>query len=280
MGKTLPALAVSLLLLCTSCYKDQYGLPTKKVIAPNDLVETGPDTLMGITTKVNDIINGYYVGLPAHYKQTTKAYPTIFFLHGAGQYGNGSVDLADVLNEGIPNLLDSRTFPPNFIVNGKNYSFIILAPQFEGPPSDEQIASFIEFAQKNYRLDSSRLYLAGFSLGGRLTAEFATVYTSKLAAVIPMAGSLTYDYDSRGKVIADGKLPVWSFHNDSDQLISSEESKDFTSGINSHNPAIPAKLTLFPPFGILNHDCWTKATDPNFRENGMNIYEWMLQYKR
>jgi len=44
--------------------------------------------------------------------------------------------------------------------------------------------------------------------------------------------------------------------------------------------AVPAKYTELLPFGDNGHDAWTKATDPDYRENGMNIYEWMLQYHR
>jgi len=36
-------------------------------------------------------------------------------------------------------------------------------------------------------------------------------------------------------------------------------------------------MTLWPTGG---HDAWTQASDPEYREEGMNIYEWMLQYKR
>ena len=38
-----------------------------------------------------------------------------------------------------------------------------------------------------------------------------------------------------------------------------------------------AKLTLWPTGG---HDAWTKATSPSYKENGMNMYEWMLQYHK
>jgi hypothetical protein len=47
--------------------------------------------------------------------------------------------------------------------------------------------------------------------------------------------------------------------------------------INENNPYIRAKLTMF---NANVHDSWTKATDPSYKENGMNIYEWMLCYKK
>jgi hypothetical protein len=42
-------------------------------------------------------------------------------------------------------------------------------------------------------------------------------------------------------------------------------------------PNPPAKKTIFPGSG---HDAWTQTYWQEWRENGMNIYEWMLQYQR
>ncbi|MGZ5285646.1 MAG: PKD domain-containing protein, partial [Flavisolibacter sp.] len=38
-----------------------------------------------------------------------------------------------------------------------------------------------------------------------------------------------------------------------------------------------AKKTIFVS---TSHDAWSITYDPNYRENGMNVYEWMLQYER
>jgi len=54
--------------------------------------------------------------------------------------------------------------------------------------------------------------------------------------------------------------------------------RHFVSLINSFSPAITAKYTEFLPYGLWNHDAWTKATDPAFKEDGINIYAWMLPY--
>jgi hypothetical protein len=50
--------------------------------------------------------------------------------------------------------------------------------------------------------------------------------------------------------------------------------------LDSFHPAIPPRLTEFEPMGLLGHDAWTRATDPHYRENNKNIYEWMLSYHR
>jgi hypothetical protein len=70
---------------------------------------------------------------------------------------------------------------------------------------------------------------------------------------------------------------VWAFHSEDDPQINVTMAKAFTSKINSFKPDIPAKLTVWPTGG---HDAWTRAIEPMYKENGMNIYEWMLQYHR
>lgn len=259
--------------LLISCKKEEVNI--------NELVETTPHVLKANFIQVNNSVRGFYSALPAHYEQTSKSYPLIVFLHGGGQTGNGDADLPKLLSEGIPELLRDKLFPPNVHVNGKNYSFIVLAPQFNELPKNPEILSFIEYAKQHYRIDAARIYVSGLSAGGVATSNFGAEYPSLLAAIVPMSGvSLWFDLEVKAKSIADGKLPVWAFHNNQDQSISIEEVKQFLKLINDNHPAIPPKFTQFLPFGLLNHDAWTRATDPSFREDGMNIYEWMLQYSR
>ncbi len=256
-----------------ACKKD-----AKQVVAPNDIVETQPAIQKPVTVKIIDAIGGFYEALPVHYNETTKSYPLLIFIPGAGQFGNGALDLPFVLNDGVAELLDEKKFPPNFKVNGKNFSMIVLSPQFSYIPSNYDIAVFIDYAIKNYRIDKSRIYMSGLSLGGFVTSDFAAENTSIIAAAVPIAGVLTSgNVIERCEKIAVGKLPIWVFHNTDDPTITSTNSEKFVSLINSDNPFIPAKLTLFK---AAIHDAWTQAINPAYKENNMNIYEWMLQYSR
>ncbi|MEO6000337.1 MAG: dienelactone hydrolase family protein [Chitinophagaceae bacterium] len=259
--------------LLTSCKKDM-----KPTADPNSLVETQPAIQKPITVKVNGAIGGYYSALPVHYNETTKSYPLLIFIPGSGQFGNGALDLPAILNDGVAQILDEKKFPPNFTVNGKNFSMIVLTPQFSHYPANDEIASFIEYARKNYRIDATRIYISGLSMGGFVTSAFASEYASLVAAAVPISGVLTSgDLTARCLRIAQGKLAVWVFHNTEDPTINSSDSMDFVSMINNDHPSIPAKLTLFK---ASVHDAWTKAIDPAFKENKMNIYEWMLQYSK
>ncbi|MGC1240651.1 MAG: prolyl oligopeptidase family serine peptidase [Chryseosolibacter sp.] len=244
-------------------------------------IETEPPILNANFFLVNEVVGGYYSGLPAHYHETSRQYPTIIFIHGAGQHGDGDGQLHHVLNEAIPELLQQKRFPASFTVHGSNYSFIILAPQFSIPPTDTQVLSFINYAKDTYRIDTARIFLVGFSEGGTTASDVAAAHPGLFAALVAIAGvSKSGDVESKCKSIADNHLPVWLFHNDMDQLMDVNLTRNFASLINSFHPPIPPKYTEFLPYGLWNHDAWTKATDPAFKENGMNIYEWMLQYRR
>lgn len=251
-------------------------------VAPELDYEVAPATLIPVTENVNGAIGGYYVGLPAKYHSANKKYPLLFFLHGGGQFGNGEIDLPLLLNEGIPELLDEKIFPPDFYVNGEHFSFVVFAPQFRRQPALEEVRSMISYVLENYRTDSTRIYMTGMSNGGRITCNLAAAYPSLLAAIVPMSGVPdTTGLQQKASIIAGSNLPVWIFHNYSDELIDIRIPEAFVQSIASHHTQVQPRLTKFTePMGLLGHDAWTKATSPNYKEDNKNIYEWMLSYYR
>jgi len=243
------------------------------------LFETKPANLIPFTREVNENVGGYYMGIPVRYDSTDKLYPLLLFIPGAGQFGNGGIDLPKLLKEGPIQLLEEKIFPPNFKVNDQNFSFLIAAPQFRNYPGTGHLKSFIDDIKKRYRVDTTRIYIAGLSIGGRMTCDFAAEYPTELAAIVPMAGvsSNSTDLAEKTRKIAAANLPVWVFHNEDDFIFKISEPITFVSKLNSFLPQTRAKLTTWPTGG---HDAWSKASDPKFTENNLNIYEWMLQYKR
>ena len=261
-------------LFITACKKDKIKGP----VPADDYIETVPAVQTGIGVKINDAIGGFYAALPSYYNQTTKNYPLLVSLHGAGQSGNGNTQLPFLANDGVAKVIAEKRFPPNFVVNGKNYSFIVLTPQFSKYPGVTEVESFIQYAKKKYRIDASRIYMTGLSMGGYVSSDMGAAYPKELAAVVPMAGvSESGDLKAKSAAIAKNNLPVWYFNNNNDPSVPVSNVTHFVSLINANSPAIKPKTTIFDGNG---HDCWTKGTDPNYKEDGMNIYEWMLQYKR
>lgn len=255
----------------------------QKQINNNSFIETEPPILQANELRVNNVIGGFYSALPSHYRYSNKDYPLLVFLHGAGQIGNGSTDLPLILHEGVPELLSNKEFPPSFKVKGQNFSFIILAPQFSSFPSTEEVESFVVYARNKYRVDKRRIYFSGLSMGGIVTSDMGAQYTSQLAAIVPISGVSSFaDSAVYGKCknVAVGNLPVWVFQNDSDLVANVNSARNYVSLIMTFHPAIIPKYTQFLPWGLNNHDAWTRATNPHYKEDNMNMYEWMLQYTR
>ena len=242
------------------------------------MIENAPPVLTKMRTKVNAVFGGYFESLPFLYGQTKKNYPLLVWIHGLGQRGNGNSDIDLLGIDGIGKLLVNGSFAPVFNVNGQYFSFIVLSPQYYNTPTTDDVMSFIDYAKKNYRIDTARIYLAGLSVGGILVSETAAKYPGALAAVAPMAGVMeSGDISAKCRKIADADLPVWVFHNENDPTVPVYFPRYVVSTINNFTPPIRARLTLFNEPG---HDAWSKALNAGYRENGMNVYEWMLQYHR
>lgn len=269
-------LAACFVTILLSCSKKNGGeempAPPKPTPAPLTMQQKP------FTANIGNNIGGYYVAKPSNYDSTTTRYPLIIFLTGAGQYGNGSIDLPSLLNDGPAQLIDEKKFPASFTVNGQTFSFIVFTPQFKNIASVLNVKECIAFAKTAYRIDTTRIYLSGLSVGGELAANTGADIPLQLAAIVPLAGvSQDYATSNKCQVLATNNLPVWAFHSQDDPIYLIATATGFVNKINSFNPAIRSKITVWPSGG---HDAWTRAIEPAYKEGGMNIYEWMLQYKR
>ena len=247
------------------------------------LEETAPPVLTPVTYDLSAHIKGYYKSLPARYNESNEKYPVIIYFHGGGQYGNGSTELPMVLEEGIPKLINENRFPPSFTVGDEKFSFIVFAPQFTEKIFNSEVQQLVTFVKDSFRVDLSRIYLAGLSLGSRVLSDYAAYRPTELAAITAMAGAPQIDdeLDAKCAAMVNAKLPVWQFHNRDDSAWYYSEARRYMEVFNSLDPVIPPRFTTFEVgTARLHHDCWTKGTDPNYREDGKNIYEWMLQFTR
>lgn len=226
--------------------------------------------------------NGFYEYLPKGYESGTQTYPVIIFMHGIGEIGNGSsAALPAVLRNGTPKQIAQGIFPDSFVVNGQSFKFIVISPQFTQIPWGLDIDNIITYAIRNYRVDPTRVYLTGLSMGGGIVWDYASYsadYASRVAAIVPIAGASTPN-SYKCNVLAASNVPVWATHNIGDPTVTVTNTTGYVLGMNTNLP-LPnplAKQTLFVGTG---HDAWTQTYNFSFTENGMNVYQWMLQYKR
>jgi len=223
---------------------------------------------------------GLYESLPDDYNTTNTSYPVILFIHGIGELGNGTTDLPLVLRNGPPKLIAQGIFPTSFTVNNQTFKFIVISPQFKKWPKPADINDLINFIISNYRADASRIYLTGLSMGGGAVWDYVSnnaTYASRIAAILPVSGATKATF-AKADIIAAANLPVWATHNLNDPTVGSGTTKNFVAYINAHlpTPNPEAQATLFNAGG---HDAWTQTYDPNWKTNGLNVFEWMLQHQ-
>ena len=233
-------------------------------------------------TVVSNNLKAFYEYLPAGYPAAGLKYPLLIFLHGAGETGQGtSTSLPLVLRHGPPKLINNGTFPASFTVNGQTRRFIVLSPQFVGWPGVGDINSLINLAMQQYAVDPNRIYLTGLSMGGGAVwdyAGFSPVFSNRIAAIIPICGANGPNQASANNM-ASANIAIWATHNNGDGTVSVANTNSYISLINSApTPPNPlARKTIFPVNG---HDAWSTTYNPTYKENGLNVYEWMLQYSR
>jgi endoglucanase len=225
--------------------------------------------------------NGYYEYLPEGYNSSNESYPLILFVHGVGECGDGSPgSLPKVLQNGPPRLIQDGGFPKSFTVNGQTHKFIVISPQFVGWPGPADLDNVINYLVQNYRVNTSRIYLTGLSMGGGCVWEYAganNTFAQRVAAIVPTCGASWPD-QQRARVMASNNVPIWATHNDGDNTVTSWYTHEYINLINaSPAPSPMAKKTIFSAGG---HDSWSTTYSPWFKENNMNVYEWMLQYTR
>ena len=226
---------------------------------------------------------GYYEYLPQGYDPASnKTYPLLLCFGGYGENGDGSAaELPSVIsvwgttgwqiNQGI--------FPTSFTVNGQPQKFVILFPQFTGVANPQSINDLIDYAILHYRVDVTRIYMTGLSLGGGLIWDYAGYsipYANRVAAIVPVCGGSYADH-MKAETIAAGNVAVWATHNDGDPTVPVDTTTiDYVNWINaSSSPPNPlAKMTIF-------HDNAHNAWDSTYSlAYGLHVYEWMLQFRR
>jgi predicted peptidase len=289
-GKWPFALAIIIISLAffSACRKHYKGQPEpgndptpgNDSIPGNDTVPVpGPPKYnqIAIHHSINSNVGGFYEALPPAYDSTDKKYPLLLFLHGGGELGDGNGQLPLILKNSVTRRLAEKTFPVSFTVNGEEFSFIVISPQFRQWPVVKDVHDILSYAVNTYRVDTTRIYLSGLSMGGGATWQYAgSAYGRSIAAIVPICGASWAD-SAVAKRIATNNVPGWAFHNIDDDAVTVNSTKRYVSIINAQHPVHPIRMTLWPVGG---HDAWTQASDPDYREDGKNMYEWMLQFKR
>lgn len=225
---------------------------------------------------------GYYLYTPGGYRQTGPKYPLLIFLHGSGEQGNSATNPADldkILVHGPPKLIKSKQWNP------KTPMVVASLQCHDGWWNAGKVKAVTEFLMKTYAIDTTRIYMTGLSMGGFGTWDVIGIYGkgSHVTAALPISGSGT---PSTSRIAKASKIPVWAFHGSKDTQVPPDFDKQMYTSINALNPPVRMKLTLYPEVA---HNAWTrtydnsakgKPVDPRYNPFDMNVYDWLLQYKK
>lgn len=217
----------------------------------------------------------YRILYPDHYDQTKK-YPLILFLHGGGERGK---DNEKQLINGVKLFLDSAI--------RKEFPAIVIAPQC---PQDSYWAS-VKFERTKYpldldfnykyeitkglrlamaltqqiikeeKVDKSKIYITGLSMGGMGSLEAVYRYPNLFAAAAVVCGGGDVKAYSKKQT----KTAFWLYHGDADSVIPVKHSQEMFERLKS----LKADANYTEYAGV-NHNSWDNAYAPPA------FVEWMF----
>ncbi|MEO1012913.1 MAG: prolyl oligopeptidase family serine peptidase [Bacteroidota bacterium] len=198
----------------------------------------------------------YYLYYPKGYESEPNAdFPLLLFLHGGGESGDS---LKTIKKNG----------PPKLIVEGKEFPFLILAPQ--NPYRKKwwnvrAVNQLLDSVIRQNRVDPHRIYLTGLSRGGSAAWEMAVQYPDKFAALAVVCGMAPVPYASW----INKELPIWVFHGEEDKSIPFSESEEMVRALKQMGYNV--RFTNYPGVG---HNSWVQAYTTE------ELYTWFMEQEQ
>ena len=161
-----------------------------------------------IHKELNTVGYNFWLYTPNDYEPNGHTLPLVIFLHGASLCGN---NIQKVRRYGVLDAIDK----------GKIIPTLVVAPQNPGGAwNAHKLNELLEWAKRNYKVDTTRVYVLGMSLGGYGTIDFVGAYPEKIAAAMALCGGC-----SLRDVSPLGKVPLWIMHGTADRAVSVKQSQ-------------------------------------------------------
>ncbi|KGO89579.1 carboxylesterase family protein [Flavobacterium suncheonense] len=216
------------------------------------LILVSTTTFGQLKTIVGQTDYPFWINVPEAEK--TEKQPVLIFLHGRSLSGT---DLNRVKRYGVLRAME----------RGRKIPGIVVAPQLaSGSWNPDKVLQLLEYVQKNYNTDVSRVYVCGMSLGSYGTLHFAGKHADKITAAVAICG---------GGNVADGcklaSLPLWIQHGDKDFIVRLSESKKVVDAIKKCKPDADVTFTVIPGGNHSN-------VERLFHEDA--LYDWLFRQKK
>lgn len=222
----------------------------------------------------------YRVYYPSSYKRTKKTFPLLFFMHGYGECGTENEKQIRVLTKEnrlldmIVERDDCIIVAPQCPADPAKYNWVPINKVWstgsrelsEFPTVTFEAAAELLFSFVNSgRVDKSRVYLGGISMGGYAAWEMLTRYPDIFAAAVPVCGS---GIPSKADRLVN--IPIWAFHGLEDGTVPPKGTKDMENAIKEAG-GTKMKATFFEGVG---HNVWPNA----YATPG--LVDWLMSQKK
>ena len=215
MKKALSLIIAVVMLMCS--FGIAVSAQTDTVTVADGIDALTAQFVQGEGPKTNGYAIDYHYFSPVKEDDTQK-YPLVIWLHGMGDGGNPGKQV----EKSQIGYWSSAEFQSRF---GEAQGAFIFAPRSPEEklmfwddaliyPLRAAIDSFIEANAEN--VDISRIYIGGYSMGGKMTLKMAVAYPDMFAAIFPICPAWTPS-DAEFELISD--IPLWLTSGKTDPLI-------------------------------------------------------------
>ncbi|MDR1789916.1 MAG: prolyl oligopeptidase family serine peptidase [Opitutaceae bacterium] len=201
----------------------------------------------------------YWLFLPADYGRQAAAEgaPLVLSLHGAGSRGS---EPAKVMRHGMAKLLEEPAW-------AAAYPAVVVSPQCKAGArwSPRQLLALLDEVEKELKINKSRVYVTGLSLGGFGTWMLLAEAPGRFAAAAPICGGGKTEWAGRMSGV-----PIWVFHGDADTKVPIGRSVEMVEALKKAG-ARQVVLTIYKGGG---HDVFTRTyANPLF-------HDWLLSQRK
>jgi predicted peptidase len=210
----------------------------------------------------------YRLYVPLGYDSNRK-YPLLLWLHGGDGRGNDNVKQLNGGNQIGVHFWASKDVQLNFPMfelvpqcpSGDNWS----DPELNQPTKWlEMTMRALADVEKEFSIDTDRIYIAGQSMGGLGVWSALQAYPGKWAAAVILSA-----YDNFTDVKALASTPLWVFQGEDDQTVPVMLVRDMMKQLNKAHANL-----RYTEYRKMDHEVWKKA----FAEP--DLLPWLSSQKR
>ena len=181
--------------------------------------------------------------------------PLLIFLHGYYPEYN-------------PPEFMEKELPKGLLENSRDFNFILGCPlcPFGFYWRTTFVLSFLNHLIERYKINESKIFLTGHSMGGFGTWATAHEFPERFAGVSPVSGGVSEINQYQTHRLKN--LPIWAFHNRGDEIVSFKNTEIMVNSIN--NLGGKAKLTLYD---VDSHDAYVTFQNKE-------LYKWFASLNK